>query len=334
MGRSSTHSTQAQKAVAGRESSLRYASKPSVKLARAQKPRTVNRRKTAKVFECVPGLAPPTPAMLTEAKQALPSDHPLFKEALQSPDNLDKSDLPRWKKIPPFEADSDPADPLSTEYLEYTASLSAVLHGVRLREQQQRIPVLSLQWQGRKRQALLKVLRHKLEIEYRDWDHIQILLSVRGRRAPWACDHARDPLHPLCRPVPAHLSITQPPPPPPILISIHADIRPLPSSPGHLPRIPASDLAKPDSLHQGVLLPLVPDALALIRTTPLPSWALVLASNVSTGWPRTGLAAGLLQCGLPLLVSQELAITGPSEPLTILSGFVIIYLSSAIVPWQ
>ncbi|CAK5282169.1 unnamed protein product [Mycena citricolor] len=125
-----------------------------------------------------------------------------------------------------------------------------------------------------------------------------------------------------------------PPPPPPILISIHADIRPLPSSPGHLPRIPASGLAKPDSLHQGVLLPLVPDALALIRTTPLPSWALVLASNVSTGRPGTGLAAGLLQCGLPLLVSQELAITGPSEPLTILSGFVIIYLSSAIVPWQ
>ncbi|CAK5265456.1 unnamed protein product [Mycena citricolor] len=156
------------------------------------------------------------------------------------------------------------------------------------------------------------------------------LNNVRGRRAPWARDHARDPLHPLCRPVPAHLSITQPPPPPPILISIHANIRPFPSSPGHLPRIPASGLAKPDSLHQGVLLPLVPDALALICTTPLPSWALVLASNVSTGRPGTGLAAGLLQCGLPLLVSQELAITGPSEPLTILSGFVIIYLSSAI----
>ncbi|CAK5264188.1 unnamed protein product, partial [Mycena citricolor] len=74
-----------------------------------------------------------------------------------------------------------------------------------------------------------------------------------------------------------------PPPPPPILISIHADIRPLPPSPGYLPRIPASGLAKPDSLHQGVLLPLVPDALALICTTPLPSRALVLASNVSTG---------------------------------------------------
>ncbi|CAK5263879.1 unnamed protein product [Mycena citricolor] len=125
-----------------------------------------------------------------------------------------------------------------------------------------------------------------------------------------------------------------PPPPPPIIISIHADIRPLPPSPGRLPRIPASGLAKPDSLHQGVLLPLVPDALALICTTPLPSRALVLASDVSTGWPGTGLATGLLQCGLPLLVSQELAITGPSEPLTILSGFVIIYLSSAIVPWQ
>ncbi|CAK5267042.1 unnamed protein product [Mycena citricolor] len=111
-----------------------------------------------------------------------------------------------------------------------------------------------------------------------------------------------------------------PPPPPPILISIHANIRPLPPSPGHLPQIPASGLAKPDSLHQGVLLPLVPDALALIRTTPLPSRALVLASDVSTGRPGTGLATGLLQCGLPLLVSQELAITGPSEPLTILSG--------------
>ncbi|CAK5279729.1 unnamed protein product [Mycena citricolor] len=139
---------------------------------------------------------------------------------------------------------------------------------------------------------------------------------VRGRRAPWARDHARDPLRPLCRPVPAHLLITQPPPPPSILISIHADIRPLPPSPGHLPRIPASGLAKPDSLHQGVLLP----CLALIRTTPLPSRALVLASDASTGWPGTGLATGLLQCGLPLLVSQELAVTGPSEPLTILSG--------------
>ncbi|CAK5272323.1 unnamed protein product [Mycena citricolor] len=119
--------------------------------------------------------------------------------------------------------------------------------------------------------------------------------------------------------MPAHLLITRPPPPL-IPISIHAYAPPLPPSPGHLLRIPASGLAKPDSLHQGVLLPLIPDALALIRTTPLPSWALVLTSDVSTGRPGTGLATGLLQCGLPLLVSQELAVTGPSEPLTILSG--------------
>ncbi|CAK5278831.1 unnamed protein product [Mycena citricolor] len=155
------------------------------------------------------------------------------------------------------------------------------------------------------------------------------LVFVRGRRAPWAHDHARDQLRPLCRPVPAHLLITLPPPPPPILISIRANIRPLSPSPGHLFRIPASGLAKPDSLHQGVLLPLIPDAFALIHTTPLPSRALVLASDVSTGWPGTGLATGLLQCGLPLLVSQRLAITGPSESLTILSGLAGVALTDA-----
>ncbi|CAK5283134.1 unnamed protein product [Mycena citricolor] len=75
-----------------------------------------------------------------------------------------------------------------------------------------------------------------------------------------------------------------------------------------------------NTIADGMRPGLVPDAPALIRTTPLPSRALVLASDVSTGWPGTGLATRLLQCGLPLLVSQELAITGPSEPLTILSG--------------
>ncbi|CAK5270105.1 unnamed protein product [Mycena citricolor] len=54
--------------------------------------------------------------------------------------------------------------------------------------------------------------------------------------------------------MPAHLLITRPPPPPLILISIRANTHPLSPSPGHLLQIPTSGLAKPDSLHQGVLL--------------------------------------------------------------------------------
>ncbi|KAJ7820888.1 hypothetical protein B0H13DRAFT_1921095 [Mycena leptocephala] len=54
---------------------------------------------------------------------------------LAFPDTLDESDLPRWKKEPPFVEDDDSMDPYSSPYLAFTQNLITVMHGVRLREQ-------------------------------------------------------------------------------------------------------------------------------------------------------------------------------------------------------
>ncbi|KAJ7850970.1 hypothetical protein B0H13DRAFT_2360390 [Mycena leptocephala] len=80
----------------------------------------------------------PTTRMLELSNLALPHAAQLFQDALRSSDALDEGDLTRWKEDPPFIKDDDTTDPYSPPYLKFTTSLTQVLHGIRLREQNAR----------------------------------------------------------------------------------------------------------------------------------------------------------------------------------------------------
>ncbi|KAJ7716596.1 hypothetical protein DFH07DRAFT_785386 [Mycena maculata] len=82
----------------------------------------------------LPHLTPLGAATDERSQLPLPTDQPLFRDALLRPDGLDLSDIGRWKKEPPFEDDNDPAEPQSDAYRSYTRSLGFV----RLREQHER----------------------------------------------------------------------------------------------------------------------------------------------------------------------------------------------------
>ncbi|KAJ7083069.1 hypothetical protein B0H15DRAFT_802880 [Mycena belliarum] len=78
----------------------------------------------------------------------LPEANSLFREALTKPGALDESDLHRWKVEPPFVEDEDTTDPFSERYLRFNQSLAYVLHGVRLREQNEQDTERRLQFSG------------------------------------------------------------------------------------------------------------------------------------------------------------------------------------------
>ena len=68
----------------------------------------------------------------------MPITHPFFLDALNKLGSLEESDLWRWKLEPPFAANDDKDDPHSGRYLKFSRSLASVLHGVKLREQNER----------------------------------------------------------------------------------------------------------------------------------------------------------------------------------------------------
>ncbi|KAJ6489841.1 hypothetical protein C8R45DRAFT_1096827 [Mycena sanguinolenta] len=80
----------------------------------------------------IPGIATLSARIHSLAAVALPETEMLYWDALRRSDVLDLSDIARWKKQPPFEEDDDPADP---GYLRFTHNLGIVLHGVRMREE-------------------------------------------------------------------------------------------------------------------------------------------------------------------------------------------------------
>ncbi|KAJ7168056.1 hypothetical protein B0H12DRAFT_1083354 [Mycena haematopus] len=103
----------------------------SGKETRAASKHLQQRRKVAQApppnaVRCIPGLPNDIP---------LPEDDPLYKAALSGAAWLDTSDLGRWKKAPPFEEDDDTSDPYSEAYLRFNKNLAAVLHGDRMRAQ-------------------------------------------------------------------------------------------------------------------------------------------------------------------------------------------------------
>ncbi|KAJ7170349.1 hypothetical protein C8R43DRAFT_1120780 [Mycena crocata] len=83
----------------------------------------------------IPHLAPLPSFIHALCAEPLPVTAPLFCQALASATALDESDLSRWKKEPPFVEDDDNDDLHSEDYTRFTRSLTTVLHGVRMREQ-------------------------------------------------------------------------------------------------------------------------------------------------------------------------------------------------------
>ncbi|CAK5268532.1 unnamed protein product [Mycena citricolor] len=177
MGRSALHFSASEKAAASRQSSLKHSQKLSVKQQRSERTTSVHRRKGARKHASLSSAPPPSSAMLEEAALPLPQEHHLYQQALASPDALDESDLQRWKSAPPFVADNDDSDRLSMDYLSYTSSLSAVLHGVRLREQRERDLKLRQAFRKRQRTAALSSLTAEVVRLHLDWEAAQLMLQ-------------------------------------------------------------------------------------------------------------------------------------------------------------
>jgi hypothetical protein len=117
-------------------------------------------------------------------RQALPSDEPLFKEALRSPDAVDESDLVRWKEEPPFVEDEDATDPHSAAYLSFTKSLAAVLHGVRLREQNAEDIQLREAVYTKGRGVVMHQLQQTVTTLWSRWARVETLLG-EGKYHPY-----------------------------------------------------------------------------------------------------------------------------------------------------
>ncbi|KAJ7435268.1 hypothetical protein FB451DRAFT_1194744 [Mycena latifolia] len=105
----------------------------------------------------------------------LPEAHPFFREALTKPGALDESDLFRWKAEPPFVQDTDITDPYSATYHRWTESLVSVLHGVRLREQNERNVQRRAEFNINGRAAALVELRREVEELMSDWERVKAL---------------------------------------------------------------------------------------------------------------------------------------------------------------
>ncbi|KAJ7745192.1 hypothetical protein DFH07DRAFT_776804 [Mycena maculata] len=121
----------------------------------------------------IPCLPPLSAAIDEHAQLPLPDNEPLFREALFRPGALDLSDIGRWKREPPFEEDDDAMDPNSAAYLSFTRSLAFVLHGMRLREQnernvQRRMEFEEGNWDGLRDEvgALLEGWERALQVKY------------------------------------------------------------------------------------------------------------------------------------------------------------------------
>ncbi|KAJ7078553.1 hypothetical protein B0H15DRAFT_954452 [Mycena belliarum] len=180
MGRRAKHRSLAQQAAASRESSLKYIRSPQGQIARAAPRRQAHPRKQVPPPpSIVPNVPTPTQRMVELYSQVLPLDEPLFKEALRSPDALDESDLARWKEEPPFVEDEDTTDPFTTGYLAFTKSLVAVVHGVRLREQNTRDVELREAIQTKGRDAVVAQLQQEVTALWGCWERVDTLLRTR-----------------------------------------------------------------------------------------------------------------------------------------------------------
>ncbi|KAJ7903307.1 hypothetical protein B0H14DRAFT_2554686 [Mycena olivaceomarginata] len=167
MGRRARHLTADAKVLARRQSDLLYSQSPHGKLVRATSRRLKQLRKVAQTplsnsLNHVPGLPPLSLDLIALNELPLPESNPLFQAALTAASWIDVSDLGRWKKRPPFEEDDDTTDPCSASYRRYSENIAVVLHGDRMREQNERDVQRCAQFHGAGRKEALERLREEV----------------------------------------------------------------------------------------------------------------------------------------------------------------------------
>ncbi|KAJ7109042.1 hypothetical protein C8R43DRAFT_962621 [Mycena crocata] len=197
MGRSAKHLTAAARVEAARGYDKTYSQKPwyvlvlhaahaltsngglrlSTKILRASARRMrhlaeTTRKDTLHPVRCIPGLTP-LPTLIHDMQMIpLPIDHHFFLQTLAKVGTLDESDLWRWKKEPPFVEDDDDRDPHSEEYLKFTTSIEAVLHGVRMREQNANDVLRRTAFKKKGPEAYMDLLRKQITKLLSDWERV------------------------------------------------------------------------------------------------------------------------------------------------------------------
>ncbi|KAJ6533960.1 hypothetical protein DFH09DRAFT_1092126 [Mycena vulgaris] len=187
MGRRAKHLTTAERALANRDSVLKYSGTSGRKTTRAaadharylsQSTRRELKHPSSSLFPLALSVLclPPLDLEINWLYHtSLPESHPLFREALAKPDALDESDLHRWKAEPPFEEDNDASDPDSDAYHRFTQSLVDVLHGVRLREQNELDVQRRADFNVNGMTAGVTALREELETLLLSWERVKAL---------------------------------------------------------------------------------------------------------------------------------------------------------------
>ncbi|KAJ7152201.1 hypothetical protein C8R43DRAFT_1127279 [Mycena crocata] len=189
MGRTAKHLSIEAKAKAARGYDLKYSQKQSSKIIRATARRArhlakTTRHESSRPLRCIPGL-PPLPALVQSMyNEPLPENHAFFRQALEKAGSLDESDLARWKKEPPFVEDEDERNPHSEDYTSFTTSLMAVLHGVRLREQNEEDTIRRTNFKVNGWMASIEILRREVGELLVDWARVVDLDIYHGHHQP------------------------------------------------------------------------------------------------------------------------------------------------------
>ncbi|KAJ7727049.1 hypothetical protein B0H14DRAFT_2640989 [Mycena olivaceomarginata] len=166
MGRSPKHFSVEEKRAANHQSVMKYRQSPRGQTMLSTRALHYTSSKAPKHLPHLRSLGIQLPP-LSERIEALqrvplPEDHKLFRELLK-PQSLDLSDIERWKAEPPFEEDDDTCDPYSAAYCNYTPhALGLVLHGTRLREQNERDAQRRAEFEGGGTEDVMNKLREEI----------------------------------------------------------------------------------------------------------------------------------------------------------------------------
>lgn len=119
---------------------------------------------------------PPLSSFLkARVREPLPTKSPLYLEALGGFIRPDLAgELERWRKEPPFALDTSSAVS-STAYWFRTQDLEAVLHGVRMREQEEKILERQTQLESSGYEAGMEVLRAEVVQLLADFERVSKL---------------------------------------------------------------------------------------------------------------------------------------------------------------
>jgi hypothetical protein len=129
----------------------------------------------------LPNLSLPS-ELIEQALLPLPESAPLFQKALTSSDELDESDLWRWKDGPPYviEAGSSSTEPggssSTAAEMNFTARLAEVMMGVWLREQNRDDEVRRQLLQSNYAEAL-RSLHGDVIIALEEWEVMKVFLE-------------------------------------------------------------------------------------------------------------------------------------------------------------